>query len=158
LQPERLGVRNNHIPGFGECTFSEMEYQRAGADDAAAGSNSCFLAILVRHRTSKITSVGANLDNGDPGTPLFSITRFFKFLPEDKRHAFLGRLSKSLVGMWPWPSSPAIGFSLIRVMSNLEVHYQQLRSPCGDDLEGNLIALGLGSHREARASSLDIQL
>src|SRR5450631_2821546 len=35
---------------------------------------------------------GANLDNGDPEMLLFSITRFFKFLPEEQRQAFLGGL------------------------------------------------------------------
>ena len=35
---------------------------------------------------------GANLDNGDPETLLFSMTRFFKFLPEEQRQAFLGGL------------------------------------------------------------------
>ena len=33
---------------------------------------------------------GANLDNGDPETLLFSMTRFFKFLPGEQRQAFLG--------------------------------------------------------------------
>ena len=37
---------------------------------------------------------GANLDNGDAGTLLFSMTRFFKFLPEEQRQAFLGGLSQ----------------------------------------------------------------
>ncbi len=32
---------------------------------------------------------GANPDNGDPETLLFSITRFFKFLPRDHKQAFL---------------------------------------------------------------------
>ena len=32
---------------------------------------------------------GANLDNGDPETLLFSMTRFFKFLPESQRQVFL---------------------------------------------------------------------
>ena len=32
---------------------------------------------------------GANLDNGDPEMLLFSITRFFKFLSEKQRQAFL---------------------------------------------------------------------
>ena len=36
---------------------------------------------------------GANLDNGDPETLLFSMTRFFRFLPEDQRQTFLERLS-----------------------------------------------------------------
>ena len=37
---------------------------------------------------------GANLDNGDPETLLFSMTRFFKFLPGEQQQAFLGGLSK----------------------------------------------------------------
>jgi hypothetical protein len=32
---------------------------------------------------------GANLDKGDPETLLFSMTRFFKFLPGEQRQAFL---------------------------------------------------------------------
>jgi hypothetical protein len=35
---------------------------------------------------------GANLDNGDPETLLFSMTRFFKFLPGEQKRAFLGGL------------------------------------------------------------------
>jgi hypothetical protein len=38
---------------------------------------------------------GANLDNGDPGTLLFSMTRFFKFLPEEQRQAFLVGVSQT---------------------------------------------------------------
>jgi len=37
---------------------------------------------------------GANLDNGDPETLLFSMTRFFKLLPEDQRQAFLENLTE----------------------------------------------------------------
>jgi hypothetical protein len=37
---------------------------------------------------------GANLDNGDPETVLFSMTRFFKFLPREQRQAFLGDLNE----------------------------------------------------------------
>jgi hypothetical protein len=37
---------------------------------------------------------GANLDNGDPETLLFSITRLFKFLPGEQKQAFLGGLSE----------------------------------------------------------------
>jgi len=37
---------------------------------------------------------GANLDNGDPEMLLYSMTRFFKFLPEEQRQAFLGGLSE----------------------------------------------------------------
>jgi len=37
---------------------------------------------------------GANLDNGDPETLLFSMRRFFKFLPEEQRGAFLKNLTE----------------------------------------------------------------
>jgi len=36
---------------------------------------------------------GANLDNGDPETLLFSATRFFRFLPEAQKQVFLKTLS-----------------------------------------------------------------
>jgi hypothetical protein len=35
---------------------------------------------------------GANLDNGDLGTLMFSMRRFFRFLPEDQKQAFLESL------------------------------------------------------------------
>jgi len=35
-----------------------------------------------------------NLDNGDPETLLFSMTRFFRFLPGEQRQTFLGGLSE----------------------------------------------------------------
>ena len=37
---------------------------------------------------------GANLDNGDPEMLLFSMTRFFKFLPEEQRQQFLSCLDQ----------------------------------------------------------------
>ena len=37
---------------------------------------------------------GANLDNGDPEMLLFSMTRFFRFLPEEQRQTFLAGLSE----------------------------------------------------------------
>jgi hypothetical protein len=37
---------------------------------------------------------GANLDRGDPEMLLFSMTRFFKFLPQEQKQAFLGSLSE----------------------------------------------------------------
>ena len=37
---------------------------------------------------------GANLENGHPEMLLYSMARFFKFLPEDQRLAFLGSLSE----------------------------------------------------------------
>jgi len=38
---------------------------------------------------------GANLDNGDPETLLFSATRFFRFLPEAQKQAFLQQLTEA---------------------------------------------------------------
>jgi hypothetical protein len=37
---------------------------------------------------------GANLDKGDPEIRLFSMTRFFKFLPREQRQAVLGDLNE----------------------------------------------------------------
>ncbi len=37
---------------------------------------------------------GANLDNGDPETLLFSMIRFFRLLPETQKQAFLDNLSE----------------------------------------------------------------
>ena len=39
---------------------------------------------------------GANLDNGDPGTLLFSAMRFFRFLPQDQKQIFLQKLSQEV--------------------------------------------------------------
>jgi hypothetical protein len=38
---------------------------------------------------------GANLDNGDPETLLFSMTRFLRFLPEAQKQLFLKRVRES---------------------------------------------------------------
>jgi hypothetical protein len=38
---------------------------------------------------------GANLDHGDPEMLLFSMTRFFKFLPEEQRQTFLTGLGET---------------------------------------------------------------
>jgi hypothetical protein len=40
---------------------------------------------------------GANLDHGDPEMLLFSMTRFFKFLPEKQRQTFLEGLSEKAI-------------------------------------------------------------
>ena len=37
---------------------------------------------------------GANLDNGDPETLLFSMTRFFRFLPQQQQQAFLQQIRR----------------------------------------------------------------
>jgi hypothetical protein len=39
----------------------------------------------------------ANLDHGDPEMLLFSMTRFFKFLPEEQRQTFLSGLSGTVL-------------------------------------------------------------
>ena len=39
---------------------------------------------------------GANLDHGDPQTLLFSMTRFFKFLPGEQRQTFLAGLGEKV--------------------------------------------------------------
>jgi len=39
---------------------------------------------------------GANLDNRDPATLLFSMTRFFRFLPGEQRQAFLQCLNEKV--------------------------------------------------------------
>jgi len=39
---------------------------------------------------------GANLDNGDPETLLFSMTRFFRLLPEDQKKSFLECISENV--------------------------------------------------------------
>ena len=36
---------------------------------------------------------GANLDNGNPETLLFSMTRFFRLLPGQQRQAFLEQIN-----------------------------------------------------------------
>ncbi|HKV81692.1 MAG TPA: hypothetical protein VJP02_26330, partial [Candidatus Sulfotelmatobacter sp.] len=37
---------------------------------------------------------GANLDHGDPETLLFSMTRFFRLLPDAQKQAFLENLAE----------------------------------------------------------------
>jgi len=37
---------------------------------------------------------GANLDNGDPNTLLFSMMRFFRFLPEEQKQTFIKQLTQ----------------------------------------------------------------
>jgi hypothetical protein len=52
---------------------------------------------------------GANLDNGDPETLLFSMTRFYRFLPEHLKHAFLinaGQLAHEIDSIEIAPSAP----------------------------------------------------
>ena len=39
---------------------------------------------------------GANLDNGSPDTLLYSVSRFFKFLPGEQRQAFVQQISEKM--------------------------------------------------------------
>ena len=57
---------------------------------------------------------GANLDNGDPETPVLD--------------------------------DPVLAVSIVRPMSNLEVHHRQFRSQSCDDSERNLISLCAACH------------
>ena len=104
---------------------------------------------------------GANLDNGDPETLLFSMTRFFKFLhrrteagfPRSlvrKRHEVARGERLQRLRLDP-VSYENLRQQVLRrdgwrcqscgTMSNLEVHHQQFRSRLGDDSEENLITL-----------------
>jgi len=50
---------------------------------------------------------GANLDNGDPETLLFSMTRFYRFLPGHLQQAFLKKVGQvSIDSMEVTPSAP----------------------------------------------------
>jgi hypothetical protein len=109
---------------------------------------------------------GANLDHGDPEMLLFSMTRFFKFLPEEQRKAFLADLSGRCTVTWISPNAAAVrldraSYEILRqrvlrrdgwrcqscgTTSNLEVHHKQFRSHSGDDSEENLITLCVGCH------------
>ena len=117
---------------------------------------------------------GANLDNGDPETLLFSMTRFFKFLSGDQRHAFLGGLSEqasimsSIGPRLPRLRLNAASYESLRqqvlhrdgwrcqgcgAMSNLEVHHKEFRSHSGDVSELNLIRLCKQCHAELHHAS-----
>ena len=37
---------------------------------------------------------GANLDNGNPDVLLYSVSRFFKFLPGEQRQAFVEQITE----------------------------------------------------------------
>jgi hypothetical protein len=57
---------------------------------------------------------GANLDHGDPEMLLFSMTRFFKFLPEEQRKAFLVDLNRHSDLDWPKGSGRAARPCVVR--------------------------------------------
>jgi hypothetical protein len=58
---------------------------------------------------------GANLDDGDPEMQLFSMARFFKFLPHEQRQAFLEGLSeKAHESDGPKPPALAAGPDIVR--------------------------------------------
>jgi hypothetical protein len=50
--------------------------------------------LLPREMICADFIAGANLDNRDPEMLLFSMTRFYKFLPGEQRQAFLESLSE----------------------------------------------------------------
>ena len=57
---------------------------------------------------------GANLDHGDPEMLLFAMRRFFKFLPEEQRQAFLGDAKRHHGRDASRPSRLATGFGVVR--------------------------------------------
>ncbi len=109
---------------------------------------------------------GANLDNGDPETLLFSMTRFFKLLAEDQRQVFLEKslrkhheedsAHRHRACGWILTSYEKLRQEVLRrdswrcqscgAMSNLEVHHQKFRSQSGPDSEENLITLCATCH------------
>jgi hypothetical protein len=52
---------------------------------------------------------GANLDHGDPEMLLFSVTRFFKFLPQEQRQQFLSRLDQKASWLEAFRNARACG-------------------------------------------------
>ena len=116
---------------------------------------------------------GANLDHGDPETLLFSMTRFFRFLPENSGRHFLKALARrhherdspntrtrasgsdvrTRVCASRCCAATAGGVNLCGTMSNLEVHHKQFRSHSGHDTEGNLITLCWVCHTYAHNRS-----
>jgi len=56
--------------------------------------SACNWIVRMRPEPKPNFLAGANLDNGDPETLLFSMTRFFKFLPGEQRQAFPGDLGE----------------------------------------------------------------
>ena len=70
--------------------------------DIASAASTVFRAQLGKSRGYCLEMIcadflaGAHLDNGDPGTLLFSMTRFFKLLPQEQRQVFLSGLSETV--------------------------------------------------------------
>ena len=111
---------------------------------------------------------GANLDHGDPETLLFSMTRFFRFLPGEQTAGISRRPEREGIMRSIRPKSARLRLDpvayerlrqqvlrrdgwrcqLCGTMSNLEVHHKQFRSHSGDDSEENLITLCTVCHNE----------
>jgi hypothetical protein len=114
---------------------------------------------------------GAHLDNGDPEMLLYSITRYYKFLPGEQQQAFPRKPKRE--GIMRMIRSKAVSLRLdpfsyeslrqqvlhrdgwrcqsCGTMSNLEVHHKQFRSHSGDDSEENLITLCASCHAVAHS-------
>jgi hypothetical protein len=73
------------------AAMNPQRYSLAGSltltGETRSGESAAVLRIVLS------TSLG--LHNGDPETLLFSMTRFFRFLPGDQRQAFLEGLSEN---------------------------------------------------------------
>jgi hypothetical protein len=82
----RQGARKAHISGLadrGKVRFPIRTRIAALMLGSDRSRGYCLEMICVDFRA------GANLDNGNPEMLLFSMTRFFKFLPEELRQTFL---------------------------------------------------------------------
>jgi hypothetical protein len=97
LKPDiSLATKNGHfnlLPTLQTLPEPDAGH-RAGDRDRIADAGKRPIPRLLPGNDLCRLSAGANLDNGDPGTLLFSMTRFFKLLPGEQRQEFLGALSE----------------------------------------------------------------
>ena len=116
---------------------------------------------------------GANLDNGDPETLLFSMTRFFQISARRAAAGVSGRLERESLMSSIDPKSVSlrlgpVAYESLRQqvlrrdgwrcqscgsMSRLEVHHKQFRSHSGHDFEDNLITLCFTCHESVHGGT-----
>src|ERR1700757_290826 len=100
----RPGTIQAGTNGRGHGTVGDCLFQNPQAPDSVDRSGTrdgSSLNVRLRQVQELLSgddlrglSGGSNLDNGDPETLLFSMTRFFKFLTADQRQEFLGGLNE----------------------------------------------------------------
>jgi 5-methylcytosine-specific restriction endonuclease McrA len=108
------------------------------------------------------------MDNGDPEILLNSISRYYRFLTDNRRRNFSqrewGRCLKQALPKTPRLTLDSTQYAVLHrqvlerdkwrcqacgSMQNLEVHHIQFRSQSGSDTEQNLIALCATCHRQS---------